>query len=105
MNWYELFAGTLTGVGLIGCIVAGTAYQLRSKGAWRRYPEGQWFMTFFTSLGFLFAYVFSIQIFGDWMGRRVVGVILYTALIGLVWGAVRLLFTARGRTSEGVRSD
>jgi hypothetical protein len=105
VNWYELFAGTLTGAGLIGSVVAGTAYQLRSKGSWRRYPEGRWFMTFFTSMGTLFAYVFSVQIFGDWAGRRVTGIVLYTALIGLVWGAVRLLFTARDGVGRGVEGD
>lgn len=95
MNWYQLFAGVLTGAGLVGCILASVAYQIRSNGAWRHYPEGRWFMTFFVNMGLLFALVLSLQIYGDWFGRRVFGIMVYTALIGLVWGAVRLLFSAR----------
>jgi hypothetical protein len=105
VNWYQLFAGALTGAGLIGCILASVAYQIRSRGSWRRYPEGRWFMTFFINMGLLFALVLSIQIFGEWFGRRAFGIVVYAALIGLVWSAVRLLFAARERMREDAKRD
>lgn len=100
MNWGQILTGTLTGVGLIGCIVAFLAYHIRSRGAWRRYREGRWFMLFFIDMGLLFGLVLTFQIFGDWPLRRPVSIAVYSGLIGLVWGAVRLLFTARERVAS-----
>lgn len=84
-TFYQWVSGVVTSTGLAGCIAFMLDYQRRSRGSWYESGEGRYFMATSSILGSLFLLVLSVQVFGDWPGRRLVGVILYTLYAVFPW--------------------
>lgn len=70
-----------------------TTYQVRTRGRWRRSPEGWHLMTFTATLAIVFTLVVLVRVV-DIPGLGVIVVILYGAIdAGLAW-RLALLATA-----------
>jgi len=96
---YQWFLGSITAAGLVGCVTFVLRYAIRSRGAWRRSEAGRFMMVTYFCTGALFTSVLASQIFGDWPGRRIVTVILFSAYVVFTWWPQRLL-TKAGRLNN-----
>lgn len=95
--WYQWLSGLITATGLVGCLAFVSTYWSRTRGAWYDSAEGRYLMTTNSILGSLFMLILSTQIFGDWPGRRVVAVLLYTLYAGFTWWLHILMLRATRR--------
>lgn len=84
--------------GLAGFVLFAIIYQVVTRGAWRRRPEGWWLMALSASSAELLALAVAVQIWGpDYWGRRVFQTIVYTQLTLLPLLLIALLFRAQHR--------
>jgi hypothetical protein len=62
------------GVGLLGCVVFGVLYHVKSRGGWWTEPSriGRTFMMMNAVLASILALIMTTRLFGDWPGRRAV---------------------------------
>lgn len=95
------------GIGLVGCVVFGIAWHIRSGGAWLRNvglvgEVGKVLMGMNAALASILALILAARLFGDWSGRR--GAVLVLVLIYMLkpWWWLRVMWHAHSR-QEPVR--
>lgn len=94
---YQVLISVVTGVGLAGCGYFVVRYWWRTGGRWMADEAGRFLMVFWGTLGALFALVLCNQWLGDWPGRRVVTVVVFSAFVVMTWWPSRLLTIAQKR--------
>lgn len=104
MNSADLIVVTITGIGLVNCLIFCVSYALASRGEWARDEFGRFMMIFMAILGSLFALIVSARIWGEWPGRRAVSVALYVAYVLVSLWPPRLLWVAQKRARERERT-
>lgn len=91
MTWYQITAAVISGLGVFSCSSFIFRWVMRSGRRWMNTEHGWFLMTM--ALGFLglFLLIFLNQIFGDWWGRLVFAVIVFSVLLLLSFWFPRLL--------------
>lgn len=94
MTWYQITTAVITGVGLSMCVGFMLWYGLRSRMKWAKSEHG-WFMMYIAlSLGGLFGLICFNQFVGDWSGRLVAGVVVFSLLVGITFWLPRILWVS-----------
>lgn len=94
---YRVLVSVVTGVGFASCATFVIGYWWLTRGTWMRDEAGRFLMAFMGTLGTLLALVLVNQWVGEWPGRQVVTVALFTTFVAITWWPHRLLIKAQRR--------
>lgn len=89
MTWYGVTQFILTGVGFTFALIFVVDYNRLSIRSRRKLGTRVWWSSELgwllmlgpASLGAIFAFVFASRAFGDSLARRIIGIVLYGALV------------------------
>lgn len=104
MSPYDMIMLAITGTGALGSLAFVLGYHFSSRGAWRKSEAGRFMMAVYACLTSLFLLIIANRIFGDWPGKSIVTVTLFTTYCIFAWWPLRLLSKAnrRGRHRGGL---
>jgi hypothetical protein len=88
----NLFSNLLLAAGVAGVAWFVALYSLRAP--WWANEVGWHLVTFTTALGALMANGLIFRIVGDYPGRQIVNLVLFTVVVVSVWWRVALLYRA-----------
>lgn len=102
---YRLLVSIVTGAGFVSCLTFVVGYWWRTGGTWVRDEAGRFLMAIMGTLGALLGLVLGNQWIGEWPGRRVVTVVVFTLFVAVTWWPHRLLYKAQRRRRDGTSED
>ena len=82
-------------VGAVGCLGFTGAYQVKTRGRWRRSEVGRLLMLVNLDLAAIMLLILSNRLFGDWPGRTELTAGLVFAYALQPWWWLRLLWHAQ----------
>lgn len=98
MTWVDVVVEPLRVTGLAGFVLFAVLYQVTTRGAWRRRPEGWWLMALSASSAEFLGLAVAAQIWGPhYWGRPAFQTIVYAQLTLLPVVLIVLLFRAQSR--------
>lgn len=100
-----MIAGTVLSVlGAVGCWYFVVAYWALTRGDWHRTAAGRHVMQFTANLGVLFSLIVLARLWPDYIGRPVITLVAFAALVAQLMWRIVLMHRAQRQKSARTRA-